>query len=399
MSAIGTPLTSFIQPADRIASFKPYFFAELTARLATLRAKGVDIIRLDMGSPDLPPAEFITDVLVENVRRPDVHGYSPMGGTAQYKRACADYYRNKFNVDLDPQKEVLALLGSKEGLFHLSQVLLNPGDVSLIPDPGYPVYSAGGAIAGAELYYLPLLPENKFLPDFKAIPPEIARRAKLLWINYPNNPTGAIAPLSFFEEAVDFARRNQVFLAHDAPYVDVCFDGYQAPSLLQVPGAKEVAIEFNSASKAYNMAGWRIGMAVGNAQIISYLHTMKSQIDSSTFEPLLMAGSAAMTGDQSWLVERNAVYETRRNIIVNALRQAGFQVDLPPAAIYVWARLPAGITDSTDFCTRMLDETGVSTTPGVVYGKNGEGYLRISLGTPTDRVQEAMNRIGAWMRK
>lgn len=399
MNPMGTTTSSFIQPSDRIASFKPYFFASLTTRLAALRAKGVDIIRLDMGSPDLPPADFITDVLVENVRRPDMHGYSPMGGTPQFRRACADYYKRRFQVDLDPQKEVLALLGSKEGLFHLSQVILNPGDVSLVPDPGYPVYSAGGIIAGAEIYYLPLLPENHFLPDLQAIPPEIIRRAKLLWIDYPNNPTGAIAPLSFFEEAVEFARRNQILVAHDAPYVDVCFDGYQAPSLMQVPGAKEVAIEFNSVSKTYNMAGWRIGMAVGNSLVLSYLHTMKSQIDSSNFEPLLVAGGAAMTGDQTWIGERNAVYQTRRDIIVNALRRAGFYVDLPPAAIYVWARLPEGEKDSTDFCTRMLDETGVSTTPGIVYGKNGEGYLRISLGTPTDKVQEAMDRVVTWLKR
>jgi LL-diaminopimelate aminotransferase len=322
-----------------------------------------------------------------------------MGGTAEFKRACAEYYRHRFEVDLDPQKEVLALLGSKEGLFNLCQVLLNPGDVALVPDPGYPVYSAGGIIAGAEIVNMPLLEENNYLPDLKAIPEDAARRAKLMWIDYPNNPTGAVAPLSFFEEVVEYANKYQIVIAHDAPYVDVCFDGYRAPSLMEVPGAKEIAIEFNSLSKTYNMAGWRIGMAVGNAQIISYLHTMKSQIDSSNFEPLLIAGAAALTGDQTWTAERNNVYKKRRDIIVSGLRQAGFSVQSPPAAIYVWARLPQGEHDSTDFCTRLLDETGVSTTPGVVYGQNGEGYLRISLGTPTDRVEEAMNRLIAWVKK
>jgi LL-diaminopimelate aminotransferase len=391
--------TSFIQPAERIASFKPYFFASLTQRLAVLRAKGVDIIRLDMGSPDLPPADFITDALVNNARRTDTHGYSPMGGTTEFKHAVAEYYRYRFEVDLDPQKEVLALVGSKEGLFNLCQVLLNPGDVVLVPDPGYPVYSAGGIIAGAEVYPMPLLEANNYLPDLKAIPEEVARRAKLMWIDYPNNPTGAIAPMSFFEEVVDYGKKHQIVIAHDAPYVDVCFDGYRAPSLLEVPGAKEIALEFNSLSKTYNMAGWRIGMAVGNAQIISYLHTMKSQIDSSNFEPLLIAGAAALTGDQAWTAERNQVYQQRRDIIVFTLRLAGFSVQSPPAAIYVWARLPQGETDSTDFCTRLLDETGVSTTPGIVYGKNGEGYLRISLGTPTDRVEEAMKRLLTWRKK
>jgi LL-diaminopimelate aminotransferase len=387
---------SFIKPADRIASLKPYFFAQLSQRLATLRAEGMNIIRLDMGSPDLPPEDFITETLVENVRRPDVHGYSPMGGSIEFKRACTEYYRRRFEVDLDPQTETLALIGSKEGLFHLSQVLLNPGDLALVPDPGYPVYSAGSIIAGAEIYSMPLNEGNSYLPDFKAIPEDVARRAKLMWLDYPNNPTGAVAPLSFFEEAVRFAQKYQIVIAHDAPYVDICFDGYRAPSMMEVPGAKEVGVEFNSLSKTYNMAGWRLGMAVGNAQVISYLHTMKSQIDSSNFEPLLIAGAAALTGDQAWTAKRNGVYKKRRDIIVAGLRQAGFRVQSPPAAIYVWARLPEGETDSIDFCSRLLEHTGVSTTPGVVYGQNGEGYLRISLGTPTNQVEEAMIRLEAW---
>ncbi len=398
MTSKGTDQTSFIQPADRIASFKPYFFASLNQKIATLKANGMDVIRLDMGSPDLPPADFIVDTLVEEARRPNTHGYSPMGGTPLYRKACAEYYRRRFDVALDPQKEVLGLVGSKEGLFNLAQVLLNPGDISLVPDPGYPVYTAGSIIAGAEVCYLPLLELNGFLPDLNAIPEETARRAKLLWINYPNNPTGAVAPLSFFEEVVSFARKYELVVAHDAPYVDVCFDNYVAPSIMQVPGAKDVAVEFNSLSKTYNMAGWRLGMAVGNAQVIGYLHTYKSQLDSAHFEPMLTAGARALTGDQEWTEERNLVYKTRRDIIVSALKQAGFSVTPPPAAIYVWAKLPQGITDSTAFCERMLAQTGVSTTPGVVYGQAGEGYLRISLGTPTDRIQEAMQRVLEWVK-
>jgi LL-diaminopimelate aminotransferase len=397
MSSTGNNL-SFIRPAERIASFKPYFFASLSQKLAALKAQGMDIIRLDMGSPDLPPADFIVDVLQKEARRPDTHGYTTMGGTPEYKKACAEYYRRRFNVDLDPQNELLGLLGSKEGLFNLSQVLLNPGDVSLVPDPGYPVYTSGSIIAGAEVYYLPLLESSGFLPDLNAIPTDIARRAKVLWLNYPNNPTGAVAPFAFFEEAVAFAHKHEIFIAHDAPYVDVCFDGYIAPSILQVPGAKEVAVEFNSLSKTYNMAGWRLGMAAGNVQVIGYLNTYKSQVDSAHFEPILKAGEAALTGDQSWTDERNLVYKARRDIIVSALRQAGFTVNPPPAAIYVWGRLPAGYTDSTDFCARLLEETGVSTTPGVVYGKSGEGYLRISLGTPTNRIEEAMRRMVEWVK-
>jgi LL-diaminopimelate aminotransferase len=398
MSPTGSIHPSFIQPADRIASFKPYFFATLNQKITGLKAQGVDIIRLDMGSPDLPPADFIVDVLENEARRADSHGYTPMGGSPEIKKAFVEYYRRRFNVELDAQKEVLALLGSKEGLFDLAQVLLNPGDLVLAPDPGYPVYSAGALIAGAELYLMPLLEANAYLPDLRAVPPEIARRAKIMWIDYPNNPTGAVAPMSFFEEVVEFAHKYEVIIANDAPYVDVCFDGYVAPSLLQIPGAKDVAVEFNSLSKTYNMAGWRVGMAAGNPQILSYIHTYKSQVDSGSFEPILKAAAAALTGDQAWTIERNLVYKTRRDICVKALRQAGFTVTPPPAAIYVWARLPAAFPNCVEFCDRLLEETGVSTTPGIVYGQAGDGYLRISLGTPTDRVEEAMRRLVEWVK-
>jgi LL-diaminopimelate aminotransferase len=385
------------QPSDRIASFKPYFFAALLLKLADLRAKNVDVIRLDMGSPDLPPAKFIIDTLDQSARRSDTHGYTANGGTPAYRKAVAAYYARRFGVELEPASEVLGLIGSKEGLFNLAQVLINPGDYSLIPDPGYPVYKGGSLIAGAQIYSLPLLSENHFLPDLDAIPEEIARKAKILWLNYPNNPTGAVAPFAFLEKAVEFGRKYQVMIAHDAPYVDVCFDGYAAPSIMQVPGAKDVAIEFNSLSKSYNMGGWRLGMAVGNKQVLSYLHTYKSQVDSSHFAPVLEAGITAMTGDQSWLEERNQIYQDRRDIVLQGLRASGFNVETPPAAIYVWAHLPPGFKDSTQFCNRLLEQTGVSTTPGIVYGDYGEGYLRISLGMATDRIKEAMARLTAWV--
>lgn len=388
--------SSFIAPADRIASFKPYFFAALSQKLNRLRAAGVSVIRLDMGSPDLPPAPFIVDALVESARKPGNHGYAQIGGAANYKKAVADYYRHRHEVDLDPQSEVLALLGSKEGLFNLSQVLLNPGDVALVPDPGYPVYSASGIIAGAEIYPMPLLRENGFLPDLDAIPAEVARRAKILWLNYPNNPTGAVASLSFFQKAVAFAHQHQIVIANDAPYMDICFDGYRAPSILEVEGAKEVSVEFNSLSKTYNMAGWRLGMAVGNAQVVGYLHTYKSQTDSSHFASIMDAGAVALTSDQSWIGGRNDIYRQRRDIVVSALKSAGFDVQTPPAAIYVWARLPERFNDSTSYCDQLVDATGVSVTPGVVYGAHGEGYIRISLGTPTDQVEDAMRRLAAW---
>ena len=389
---------AFLPPAQRISSFEPYFFASLGNRISQLKQKGVDVIRIDMGSPDLPPAGFIIEELVEKSRRSDTHGYSPTGGTQDFKKAVAQYYLDRFEVNLDPQTEVIGLIGSKEGLFNLSQVILNPGDIALVPDPGYPVYSASGIIAGGRIVNFPLLEENHFLPDLEAIPAEVLKNAKILWLNYPNNPTGAIASLSFFEEVITFARKHRILVAHDAPYVDICFDGYTAPSLMQVPGAKDVAIEFNSLSKTYNMAGWRLGMAVGNPEVIDYLFTYKSQMDTSTFGPIFSAGVKALTGDQSWLEERNEIYKERRDLVVRGLKSAGFSLETPHAAIYVWAKLPDGERDSIAFCSRLLEETGVSTTPGIVYGEHGEGFLRISLGTSTDRIREAMERIVDWKK-
>ena len=390
---------TFIKPADRIADIKPYFFATLNLRIKELKAKHIDVIRLDMGSPDLPPADFIVDSLVNSARKPDTHGYAEAGGIPAFRKAAAAYYLRRFKVTFDPQKEVLGLIGSKEGIFNLCQSLLNPGDVCLIPDPAYPVYEAGAKIAGADIYRMPLLEKNGFLPDLKTIPASVIEKSKLLFINYPNNPTGAPAPLSFFEEVIEFGRRNNILIAHDAPYVDTCYDGYVAPSLMQVPNARDVAIEFNSLAKSYNMGGWRLGIAVGNAEVLQYLYTYKSQSDNSHFTPIMEAGITALTGDQDWLEERNGIYQQRRNIVLKGLRQAGFSAKTPPATIYVWAHLPDGISDSVDFCSRMLEETGVSTTPGAIYGDHGEGFIRISLGTPTPRVDEAMGRIVKWLNK
>lgn len=390
---------SFIKPADRIASFKPYYFASLAKKIAKLQENGIDIIKVDMGSPDLPPENFIIEKLKKSADLPNSHGYAAMGGSLSFKKAICTYYKNRFNVDLDPSSEVLGLIGSKEGLFTLTQIIVNPGDYVIVPDPGYPVYSGSAKIAGGQIYYIPLLEENNFLPELKMIPQSVLEKTKLIWINYPNNPTGAVAPLSFFEEIVQFAKSNNIVIAHDAPYVDVCFDGYVAPSLMQVEGAKDVAIEFNSLSKSYNMAGWRLGMAVGNSELIRYIHTYKSQVDSSQFAPIMDAGVEAMTSDQSWLINRNEIYKQRRDMVVNGLKEAGFGVKAPPAAIYVWAKLPLGNKNSMEFCNKLLEETGVSTTPGIVYGDFGEGYLRVSLGTRTDRIQEAITRISNWVSK
>ena len=390
---------TFMPAAQRISSFEPYFFASLGKKINQLRQAGMDVIRIDMGSPDLPPADFIIEELVTQSRRADTHGYSQTGGTAAFRQAVADYYMERFEVSLDPAKEIIGLIGSKEGLFNLSQVILNPGDIALVPDPGYPVYSASGIIAGGQVVYFPLLAEHNYLPQLDKLPQAVLEKAKILWLNYPNNPTGAVASMAFFEEVVAFARKHHILVAHDAPYVDICFDGYVAPSILQVPGAREVAVEFNSFSKTYNMAGWRLGMAMGNADVIDYLFTYKSQMDTSTFNPIFSAGVKALIGDQSWLQERNQVYRERRDLVVAGLKKAGFILEPPKAAIYVWAQLPDGEIDSMRFCARILEETGVSTTPGIVYGEHGEGYLRVSLGTATERIREAMQRLADWNNK
>lgn len=388
-----------ILPAKRISNIKPYYFSDLEKEIVRLKKTGMNIIRLDMGSPDLAPDDFIIESLVKSARQPDMHGYGQAGGSLSLRTAFATYYNNRFGVSLDPGCEVLGLIGSKEGLFNLSQVLVDQGDIVLIPDPCYPVYSVGADITQAEKYFMPLVADNNFLPDLSEIPEEVLQKTKLMWLNYPNNPTGAIAPYSFFEEVVAFARKHSILIAHDAPYVDVCFDNYQAHSILEVPGAREVAVEFNSLSKTYNMAGWRVGVAVGNKDIIRLLSVFKSQLDSSHFKPIMLAAEAALLNDQSWISGRNRVYQQRRDVIANALRASNFSLEIPKASLYVWAKLPKSWPDSLEFCNLLLHETGVSITPGVVYGPSGAGYVRISLVTPVERCTEAMDRMTHWMSR
>ena len=387
-----------INPALRISEIKPYFFSILEQKIAILKERGLDVIRLDMGSPDLPPAPFIIEALIKSVKLPNKHSYTASGGTSSFLQAVASYYQNRFGVSLDPKSEILALIGSKEGIFNIHHTLLDPGDLVLLPDPCYPVYRSGVRISNCQDYAMPLLRENDFLPDLEKIPEDIARKAKLMWINYPNNPTGAVADLAFFKKCVAFAKEFNIIIAHDAPYVDLTFDGYKAPSILEVDGAKEVVVEFNSLSKTYNMAGWRIGMAVGNKEIIRLLKIYKSQIDTSLFAPIMDAGEAALLGDQSWLLDRNRIYQERRDIVVETLLQSGFKLDNPKAGLYVWAKLPEGCENTIEFCEELLEETGVSITPGGVYGKSGEDYIRISNVIPTDRIKEATERMLVWMQ-
>ncbi len=385
-------------PSNSIAALKPYFFANLGAKIADLTESGVDIVRLDIGSPDMPPAAFIIDALVERVRQPGVHGYTSFGGTPAYRQAIAAYYSRRFGVELDPKKNVVGLIGSKEGIFTLNQVMLNPGEILLVPDPGYGTYRISAQIAGAQVYKMPLLEENGYLPDLDIIPPEIAKKSKLMWLNYPNNPTGAVADTGFFTEVIAFAKKYNILIAHDSPYVDVCYGDYMAPSILEVPGAMDYAVEFSSASKVYNMAGWRLGAAVGNPEVIRYIETYKSQKDTSHFEPIMYAGGTALVGDQEWVRERNKIYEKRMTLIANGLKEMGFEPTSPKATLYAWTRVPGGMDDIT-FCDRLLIEAGVSTTPGSVFGENGRGFFRMTICIEEDQIREAMSRMLAWMKK
>jgi LL-diaminopimelate aminotransferase len=383
------------RPAARMSRLPPYFFHGLNQTIARLKATGVDVVRMDMGSPDLPPAPFIVEQLQRSAADPTRHGYMPTGGPGPYRAAWSEFYGRRFGVELDPATEVTGLIGSKEGVFSLALAYLNPGDVALVPDPGYAAYLGGANFAGAQIVHLPLTAENSFLPDFRAVPAETLRRTRLMWLNYPNNPTGAVASLEVFAEAVALARDYGFLLAHDAPYTEITYDGHRPPSVLQVPGARDVAVEFHSLSKTCNMAGWRVGAMVGNADAVHVLQTLQSNFESGQFQPVLDAARLALTGDQSWIAERNAVYRERRDLVVTGLRAAGLQAKTPTAAIYVWARLPGGADDDA-YAGALLESTGVSVTPGRIFGQMGRGYVRISLGTPTNRVREAMQRWQAW---
>jgi LL-diaminopimelate aminotransferase len=304
----------------------------------------------------------------------------------------SDYYLNRFDVRLDPNQEVIPLIGSKEGIANIAFAFIDPGAVALVPDPGYPTYRLGTLLAGGSTFTLPLLAENSYLPELEAIPIELAEQAKVLWLNYPNNPTGAVADGDFLSRAIKFAKRHDILICHDNPYCDITFDGYRAPSILQFPGAKDVAVEFNSLSKTYNMAGWRVGMAVGNAVAVEALARTKTNIDSGIFRPLQDAAAAALSRDQSWLQARNDVYRERRDLIVQTLTEVGIGSSNPKASLYVWARVPGDYT-SVGFTTRLLEQVGISIAAGSLFGAHGEGYTRISMGQDSARIHEAMERL------
>jgi LL-diaminopimelate aminotransferase len=378
--------------ADRVAALPPYLFARIEKKIEECKSREIDVISLGIGDPDLPTPPHIVQALKEQADNPANHRYPSSVGLPAFRRAVTDWYLKRFDVLLDPGSEVVTLIGSKEGIAHISFCYLNPGDCALIPDPGYPVYGIGAALAGAESYMLPLKAERGFLPDLAAVPADVARRAKILWLNYPNNPTGAVASLDFFQEAVSFARSFDLIICHDAPYTEITFDGYIAPSFLQAPGAREVGIEFHSLSKTYNMTGWRLGWAAGNAEIVRALGSLKSNLDSGAFQAVQYAGIAALTGPQTCVQQMRQVYQERRDIVVSGLRSLGWRVDPPRASIYVWAPVPPPYT-SEEFAELVLEKSGVVLTQGNGYGATGEGWFRISLTTPTERLIEAFRRL------
>jgi LL-diaminopimelate aminotransferase len=378
--------------ASRLAKLPPYPFARWASHIADARQKGLDVIRLDIGDPDMPPADTVIEALCRSAHEPDHHGYPGYRGIPGFREAVAEYYERRFGVALDPETQIVPLIGSKEGLVNMALACLDPGDLALVPDPGYAPYTMGAALAGAAVHTFPLLAENDFLPALDAIPADVADRATLMWLNYPNNPTGATADVAFFEQALDFARRHDLLLCHDAPYCDVTYDGYVAPSLSQVRGAMEVAVEFNSLSKTANMAGWRVGMAVGNAEALAALAQVKSNVDSGIFRPLQEAAVQALSTDPDWLAARNSVYQERLEIILETLDAVGMETTRPSAALYVWARVPEG-WESEPFALALLEQMGVAIAPGPFFGPSGEGYVRLSVTAPTERVREAMGRL------
>jgi LL-diaminopimelate aminotransferase len=384
--------------AERMSHLPTFFFASMTPKIQQLEAEGMDVIRLHIGSPDLPPPEPVLSTLTQAAVEPDRHGYVHHKGTPALRQAWKKMYQRCHGVELDPETEVVPLLGSKEGIFHLTQAMVNPGDVVLVPDPGYVTYMSSALFAGGEPYSVVLRPEAGYLPDLNGIPEGIARRAKLLWLNYPNNPTGAVATQEFFQAAVDFVREYDLLLCHDAAYIQVTFGGVRAPSILEIDGSKDVAVEFNTLSKSHNMAGWRTGAAVGNPIALEALYRLKTHADSGHFLPIHEASIEAMTGDQGFIHPRNVVYQKRREIVVQALEALGADFTEPQGAMYVWCGCPEG-WGSVDFAMSLLEEAGVSVAPGMMFGEQGEGYLRISLCVAEDRLLEAMGRMKEWWNK
>ena len=380
------------EKADRLTQLPPYLFKEIDRKKEEVRARGVDIIDLGVGDPDLPTPEHIIEVLKRAADDPANHQYPSYSGLNSFKETVAEWYSERFGVELDAPTEVVSLIGSKEGIAHLPLAFINPGDVALVPSPSYPVYNIATIFAGGESFFMPLLSKNRFLPDLESIPEKVASRAKIMFINYPNNPTSAIADLDFFERVVAFAKEYNILVCHDAAYTEMAFDGYRPPSFLEVDGGKEVGMEFHSLSKTYNMTGWRIGFAVGNPDAVEGLGAIKSNIDSGVFQAVQLAGIEALKGDQTCVREMNRIYTERRDLMVKGLHDSGFEVVAPKATFYLWIKVPEGYT-SARLAARLLEEAGLVVTPGNGFGEPGEGYFRIALTQEKERLEEAVERL------
>jgi len=384
-----------VRLSQRVESLPPYLFVEISRKIAERKAKGEDVVSFGIGDPDIPTPAHIIERLCKEAHVPANQRYPESEGLPELRKTIASWYQKRFGVSLDPDKEVAPLIGSKEGIAHIALCLLNPGDIALITDPGYPVYAIGTKLAGGIPYYLPISPDNNFLPDLDNIPTEILAKTKVLWLNYPNNPTGAVADLKFFNKAVEFAKKHDICICHDGPYSEVAFDGYIPVSFLQAERAKDVGIEFHSFSKTYNMTGWRIGMAVGNATAINALKTLKSNLDSGIPQAIQYAAIEALTGPQNCIKEHNDVYQRRRDLIVDTLNKMGLEAKQPKASLYIWAKVPHGFT-SVEFTNDLLDKTGVVVTPGTGYGSNGEGYVRLSLTIADALLLKGLSRMVQW---
>ncbi|MEG6615675.1 LL-diaminopimelate aminotransferase [Peptococcaceae bacterium 1198_IL3148] len=378
--------------AKRMDKLSSAIFAEMNSRKQQLEAKGMRVINLGIGSPDRSPAPHIIEAMQRSLQMPDAYTY-PIGGKPELHQALAHWYQSRFGVTLNPENEVLVLMGSQDGLAHIAMAYIDPGDIALVPDPGYPIYSASILLAQGEIVPMPLRAENNFLPNYEAIPEDVAQRAKLMWLNYPNNPVAAVADYNFFEKTVTFAKKHDILVCHDVAYSELAFDGYRPISFLQVPGAKDVGIEFYSTSKTYNMAGCRCGFAVGNAEVIAALAKIKSNIDYGVFSVVQAGAIAALNGPQDCVLENARVYQKRRDILVNGLAAIGWYMPKPQASMFIWAPLPEGYTNSKEFAIELLETTGVLVIPGNAFGNEGEGYVRIALVQPEEELREAVKRI------
>jgi LL-diaminopimelate aminotransferase len=385
-----------MKASDRLSRIPPYLFAELERKIAAKKAEGADVISLGIGDPDRPTPPLIVEAMQEAVTEQQTHQYPTNRGREDFRQALSDFYARRFDAQIDPVTEVIPAIGAKEAIFNLNLAFLNPGDVALASDPGYPVYTAGPLLVGAEPMLMPLLPELGFVPDLDAIDEATARQAKLMYINYPNNPTGAVVPPGFFERVIEFARAHDILVVHDNAYSEITFDGYRAPSFLATPGAKEVGIEVFSLSKPYNMTGWRCAAVLGNAEAVELYWRLKTNIDSGLFEAVQLAGIAALSPDaDAEVASMNQLYHRRRDLVCEALAKAGVHVTPPKATIYVWAPVPDGFDSSVAYCEHVLEEAAVVISPGSAYGQSGEGWFRISLTTPDERITEAVARLAS----